>query len=583
MGLKEQREKQDWKGFFLFLKKGRISWWLILLTVAISMAQMETIVNMTEYTSMLYNGDFTMYVLLHMLFFMMLSFVSGQLVTLLRVFAGGRSLQNVRNVVWKKMLHISSGAFLEERPEYLLSAITNDAKNAVDGIVTFIINVVSSIYSVVRVLMTMNKYNTKLMLSLLLLIPFHIVYGVLVGRWRYRTNHRIQKRIGNITAYMAERIRNLELIKVFTNEEKEGTKGAQTVESLYKARRQSAFLDGVGTAYVSVSNILSVVVAVLWGSFLMKRGEIQRDAWMAFFIFVPTLGAQLQAMVSYWLNAKSVQGNAARMAHILTMPLETKVWGTERKAFRNGAIHFSNISFRYGETCVLSDVSFTVPEGKVTAIVGTSGSGKTTLLNLLEKIYAPESGEITVGGIDIAELGIAAYRSHLAYIPQDAGVFSGTVREILTYGVSRQVTDEELTEVTKAAGIYEYIEKQPQGFDSRIELWGSSVSGGQRQKLVIARELLRESDILLLDEPTSALDAQATREVWQTLSEVFHGKTMVIVTHDLSIAAKADQVVLLNQGRIEGSGTHEEVLRYSDLYRDMVQEQSFQEVYGDEK
>lgn len=219
----------------------------------------------------------------------------------------------------------------------------------------------------------------------------------------------------------------------------------------------------------------------------------------------------------------------------------------------------------------------------MTAIVGTSGSGKTTLLNLLEKIYAPESGEITVGGIDIAELGIAAYRSHLAYIPQDAGVFSGTVREILTYGVSRQVTDEELTEVTKAAGIYEYIEKQPQGFDSRIELWGSSVSGGQRQKLVIARELLRESDILLLDEPTSALDAQATREVWQTLSEVFHGKTMVIVTHDLSIAAKADQVVLLNQGRIEGSGTHEEVLRYSDLYRDMVQEQSFQEVYGDEK
>lgn len=574
---------QNWKGFFQFLKRGKISWGLTILTLALSMIQTEATIAMTEYTAMLYSGDFSKYVLIHMSLYLALSFVFTLATDLLRTLAEARSVRNVRNVIWKKMLRISNAAYMEERPEYLLSTVTNDASGAVSGIITFILSSVSSIYYTVRVLITINKYNIKLLLSLLALIPLHILYGVLVGRWRYRTNKQIQTKIGAITAFMSERIRNLELIKLFTNETKEEANGASAVNSLFKARLQSAYLDATGTAYGALSNIISILIAVFWGSFLLSRGEIQRDAWMAFFIFVPTLGAQLQTLVNKWLSIKGIQGNAARLSQLLDMPEETDTDGAAAASFQNGDICFQDIHFSYGEKKVLSDVSFTVPEGKVTAIIGTSGSGKTTLLNLLEKFYTPESGEITVGGVNISDLGIASFRSHLAYIQQDAGVFSGSLREILTYGVQRAVSDKELEEVTRAAGIFDYIEKQPDRFDSRIEMWGASVSGGQRQKLVIARELLRQSDILLLDEPTSALDPQATKEICHVLSTVFQGKTMLMVTHDLSIAAKADQIILLNRGRIVESGTHQELLQCSSLYRSMVQEQSFQEVYGDEK
>ena len=181
---------------------------------------------------------------------------------------------------------------------------------------------------------------------------------------------------------------------------------------------------------------------------------------------------------------------------------------------------------------------------------------------------------------DIAGLDLHGWRDKISYVSQDAAVFSGTVRECLTYGLSRQFGDGELMEAAKLAGIDAYIARQPGGLDAPLAIWGSGMSGGQRQRLVIARELLKGADVLLLDEPTSALDAEAAAAVSDTFYSRFKGKTIVTVTHELNFIAGADRIIVLSQGRVEGQGSHEELMKSCESYRKLVEEQSYQEVFA---
>ena len=246
-----------------------------------------------------------------------------------------------------------------------------------------------------------------------------------------------------------------------------------------------------------------------------------------------------------------------------------------------GSIELSDVCFAYQEgTTLLEHVSFEIPQGKTTAIVGPSGSGKTTVLRLLENLYTPQSGRILVGSKPMNELNLAAWRDHLSYVNQDAELFSGKIRDALTYGIRREVSDGELTAVTKTAGIYDYIAQQPEGFDSELAIWGNAMSGGQRQRMVIARELLKDADILLLDEPTSALDAETATAIADTFFNGFKGKTIVTISHELNFIAQADNIVVLNRGKVEGKGTHEELLQNCRTYRTLVEEQSYQEVFA---
>jgi ATP-binding cassette subfamily B protein AbcA/BmrA len=164
-------------------------------------------------------------------------------------------------------------------------------------------------------------------------------------------------------------------------------------------------------------------------------------------------------------------------------------------------------------------------------------------------------------------------------VQQDAGIFSGTVRQVITYGVNRQVTDKEIEEAAKLSGIYDYICTLPDKFDTQMASLGRSLSGGQRQRLVISRELLKNTDILLFDEPTSALDAATTRELQDTILRVFKGKTIVTITHDLSFIASVDQIAVVNNGVVEACGDNSELMEKSQLYRELVEEQSYQEAY----
>jgi ATP-binding cassette subfamily B protein AbcA/BmrA len=313
----------------------------------------------------------------------------------------------------------------------------------------------------------------------------------------------------------------------------------------------------------------------------MRKGYINIQQWIAFFLYAQTLSDTITKWVETWSTIKSAQGAASRLIDIMGASKEIHNVGKEVPAVLKGDIEFKNVTFAYGDAPVLSNVNATIGEGKATAIVGLCGSGKTTIISLIERLYRPASGEITIGEENIREFNIDAYRSHFAYVQQDAGIFSGTIREAMLYGVDREVPEEELIDAAKMAGAWDFIKEIPNGLDGTLAIGGSSVSGGQRQRIVLARELIKNKDVLLLDEPTSALDAETAREVQQTIFRLFKGKTIIMITHDLGLISSVDQIIVVNNGTIEACGTHDDLMKRCGIYHELVEERAYKEVYGE--
>lgn len=570
----------DWHQFWDFFRKVKLSWPWILLSLVISIAYYYVVTKIPGSTAALYSGEFTTAAIMGLVINYAGTLALSLAVSITQLFAQARSVRSVRNSVWKRMMGIQSSYYNENEPERLLSAVTSDAENTVTSLITVIVSVPSLIMYLYMCLAQVSAYSGKLLAVLFVLVPVYILYGVFMGRWQYKTGRSIQVRIGGLTGFLTGRIRNLTLIKSFNTEEREERQGVHAAQDLYRANVQYQYINGITAAYTMVTEAVGIVAAVIWGSMLLRSGEIDLEAWLAFFLFVPMINTVLRQFSMMWTNIKEVQGRASRMSAMVDAPQE-ELHENAPQDIPWGDVALEDASFSYLQgKPALSGVTLTIPRGRTTAIVGESGSGKTTILRLLERLYCPDRGAVTVGGRNLGELNLRAWRDKISYVTQDAATFSGTVRESMTYGVSRPVSDEELIQAAKLSGIYDYIMEQPGGFDASLAIWGSAMSGGQRQRLVIARELLKDADVLLLDEPTAALDADTAAEVSDTIFSRFAGKTIVTVTHELNFIANVDQIVVLKDGKVADSGTHKVLMERCAPYRELVEEQSYQEVFG---
>lgn len=575
----EQQAAQTggWGQFFRFLRSVKLAWPLIILAMIFEIIYYDVVVLIPGSTAALMSGDFSMAAILSVVILYCSQTGLSVVIGLVELFATARSTRSAQNAIWKRMMGVKTSFYAENTPEELLSAVTSDTQAAVSGIVSLVTGTLPSFYFMFTSFRMVSGYNPKLLISLLVMVPVFFLYAFFMGKWRFRTNHRIQSRIGALTGYLAERLQNLGLIKSFVTEDQEDANGQGTIQKLYKAKLHKHYINAADGAYLMLTEAVSTAVAVLLASVLMRGGELNMEGWLAFYMFMPGINGALRRTAGIWTEIKDIQGYSARLGRIIDAPQETVGQGS---APATGDIAFQDVSFSYGKDPTLSNVSFTAPAGKVTAIVGLSGSGKSTMLSLLERLYAPSAGSITMGGKDVSAMELADYRRCFAYVPQSANVFSGSFRDILTYGVEKSVTDEDLTRVTKTAGIYDFITAQPGGFDAKVAIWGASLSGGQRQRLVIAREVLKDAPVLIFDEPTSALDPRTANAIQDTILHTFKGKTILMVSHDLSLVGAADQIVVVDQGTVQATGTHSQLMTSCPLYHDLVDEQAYQEVFA---
>lgn len=560
-GKKAKSEKGDLGIFVKTVGKLKLPWIWIIVAFLCNVCYNAVMLKLPTITAGLMSGRLENKVLFDAIMFYVLFTIVLCADVALRTPAQHIAARNARRVIWKKMLHIKMDYYDTHNPSDIMSTITNDTTTGTQLLVRFLVGFLPTIYYVVVAMKIISSYNIWLMLSVFIMLPIKIGYMLFIGRCRYKTQAGVFKEIGGLTAYLAERVRNLTLIKTYTNEEKELKNGENAAYGLFDANMRVNKLECMVTALSTLIGMAQIMIVMVFGVVFLKRGIIDIGEWVAFYMFSGTLSNSFSSLIEYWTNLKMIQGTMARTSEILLAPeeeakVETKA---DTKKVKNASVAFDKVSFSYGDKRAVHDISFDVPSGSSTAVIGLCGSGKTTTISLLEHFYEPNEGRVMLGDIPVDELSLDELRGHMGYVQQGADIFSGTAREALTYGLHREVSDEEIWKAAEKTGFADVLRKWDKGLDAPVAPGGTSMSGGQRQKLVLTREFMRNTDIILLDEPTSALDASASGMIQDLIFDMFPDRTKIIITHDLSLLEKVDQIVVLNKGEVAGCGSYKEL------------------------
>lgn len=471
----------------------------------------------------------------------------------------------VRVKLWNKIMRLPLRYYDEDSGEGLISRVTSDA-SAPASLFTVIVSFIVCVVTTVQGFVQLYEYNTMLANYSLLIIPLTLLFCLLYSLLQFKLSVFSAVTISSSLGYLAERVRNFRLIKSAAAEKLEAAKGSATFKRMYIAEFLSWLLVAGYQLSSSLFSILFIVVIFVVGGRLVPAGEVTIGDLTSFYMITGVVSVQL---MQFFMNAGSVAsvfGTMKKTAQIMETDSEPE--GGEPVPPICSDIVFDHVSFAYtDERDVLRDVSMTIPMGRVTAIIGGNGAGKSTVFKLLARLYEPKDGAVRFGGADISRYELTDWRDHFSYVFQNEPLIGGTVRENITYGLDRDVSDEELFAVAKKANCYDFVMAKPNGFDEDVGLGGSNFSGGQAQCIAIARAMLRSADYLLLDEATSNLDVMSEAMVTEAMANLMRGKTTVMIAHNYAATRMADHVIVMNDGAVETEGAPEELLASSEYYR----------------
>ena len=476
----------------------------------------------------------------------------------------------VRTKLWKKMLLLPMRYYDQESGENLVSRITIDCNRA-SAFLGVIIMTVSSLYGLYLAVKSMISFSVFLTLWSLCLVPVVALGVALSGRLVFRTQSRVHQTKADATAYLLERVKNLRLVRTANMQQQEQMAGSKHFTQMFRSAIYAMLSDDLMASFIAITPIALIVITFVVGSIYVSKGQLSLGEVIGFYSVSSMASIRISALITVYGDLSAANGVFDKISRVLKAEEEPSDGLPMDRP--DASVSVECVSFSYGDKQVLKDLSCRTPQGKVTAIIGENGAGKTTLFKLLERMYEPQEGRICFGEQDIAQFQPAAWRSAFALVSQDRPLLSGTIRENITYGCSRQVTEEELEKAAREAGIWELVKSLPDGFETRVEPNGSNFSGGQRQCIAIARAIMRNPDYLLLDEATSNLDAQSEREVSNALANLMKGRTTVMIAHSLSAISHADHVIVLKDGTLDAEGTPDEVSALSDVFRKFAQAQ----------
>lgn len=476
----------------------------------------------------------------------------------------------VRTKLWKKMLRLPMRCYDQESGETLVSRITVDCNRA-SAFLGVIIMTVSSLYGLYLAVSNMLKFSATLTLWSLLLVPV-VAFGVaLSGKLVFRTQNRLYQTQADATAYLLERVKNLRLVRASNMVADETVLGRNKFKAMFRAAISAMLSDNLMASFIAITPVALIIITFIAGSILVSRNQISLGEVIGFYTVSSMASIRISALITVYGDLMSANGTFDKISRVLKAEEEPD--GGIPFEMPDDSITLENVCFAYGEKKVFENLSCVIPAHRVTAIIGDNGAGKSTLFKLLERIYEPDSGEIRFGQKNAAEFNPVSWRSAFALVSQNVPLISGTIRENITYGCTRKISDEELETAARQAGIWDLIRSLPDGFDARVEANGGNFSGGQRQCISIARAIMRNPDYLLLDEATSNLDAQSERQVSQALANLMKGRTTVMIGHSMSAIAHADYIIALKDGRVDAAGTPEEVSETSTVFRNFIQSQ----------
>ena len=430
-----------------------------------------------------------------------------------------------------------------------------------------------SVISIVGAFVMLATINIYLTLIVFVFIPVLLLFAV---RNRKRMNSsfmQMRREEASVNADIETTVSGVRVTKAYGSEDYVQGRFDRANNNYQKARG-SAYkamgIFGAGMGFISDFLYLAVLLA---GGLFFYYSIIDTGEFAAYILFISMLLTPIRTIVTLYEEIQSGSTGFRRFCEIMDEPEERDAEDAVTLGEVKGDIEFKNVEFSYAgkEEDVLEGVSFSIPHGKTTALVGGSGGGKSTICHLILHFYELSGGEITLDGIDIAKIRRSSLREKIGIVAQDVFIFDGSVKENIAFGKA-DASEEEIVEAAKRANIHDYIVSLPEGYDTWVGERGVQLSGGQRQRISIARAFLKNPPILILDEATSALDNITETQIQLALNELSEGRTVVAVAHRLSTIRSADQIVVIERGKIVEKGTHEELVQAGGRYAEMLGE-----------
>lgn len=489
-------------------------------------------------------------------------------------------VRDLRNEMYKKVLILPLSYYSEQRKGDIISRMSSDVLEVEWSILSSLEAVFREPLTIVMFILTLFFLSPALTLFVLILLPISAIIIGLIGRSLKRSSEKGQKKLGNILSIIEETIGGLRIIKGFTAIDSADKKFRESnriytrlMISLYRKRDLSSPL----SEFMGVA----VVVSILYFGGRLIIGENASIDAATFLVYIGIFSQILPPAKAITAAFYNVQKGAASVERIeAVLNAEEKIIQKEnalaKKDFQS-KIEYQNLSFSYADnTPVLTNINLEVKKGQTIALVGASGGGKSTLVDLLPRFYDPQNGKISIDGIDIKDLIIDDLRSLLGIVTQESILFNDTVFNNIALGVEDKVSEEAVITAAKIANAYDFIMQMDEGFQSNIGDRGLKLSGGQRQRLSIARAVLKNPPILILDEATSALDTESERLVQDALERLMKNRTSLVIAHRLSTIKNADEIVVIDKGRIAERGTHQQLLEKHGVYARLQAMQAFE-------
>lgn len=463
-------------------------------------------------------------------------------------------------------------AFFHANPSgQLVSSVINDVNVMREAVTSALTGLGKNLLTLIFLIAVMFYTDWQLSIAAFIIFPFASIFVIYIGRRLRKVSRNIQSEMASLTDILSQIFQGVRQVQAYGMERHEENRCGAVIDKVKNFNIKSVQISNLSTPVNDTLIGMVMMGIIVYGGYQSTAGEMTAGQLMSFLAAFTLAYEPMKKLAKLNGTLQTGLGAAERVfAMIDRKPTITQKRGAKTLKSKSPEITFENVTFRYDgeDDKALRGVSFKAKSGSVTALVGPSGSGKTTIINLIPRFYDPLDGVVAIDGGDLRDLSLDSLRNHIALVSQDITIFDESVRDNIAYGL-KGASEADILNAAKAAAAHEFIEGLSDGYDTVLGEDGVKLSGGQRQRISIARAILRNSPILLLDEATSALDNESEALIQAALKSLQKGRTTIVIAHRLSTVQNANQIIVLDQGKIAEKGTHKTLLKKAGLYAKM--------------
>ena len=483
--------------------------------------------------------------------------------------------KDVQVDMFKSLLSADTKLIDKKHSGKFITNLTNDVDMITSLVSTAILNLFKDSLTLIGLLSVMFYQNSKLALVAIIMIPLASTAAKSLGKRIGKVTTQQMGKAGILTSYLIEIFQNHKLIKIFQKETYEQNRANEYLDSLKESNKK------IGVVYVRASPIMEFLTGIMiaflifYSAKLISTNELEVGNFFSFLAAMMLAYQPVRSLATLNITIQQGLSGAKRVLPIIDdVPEIKEIQKPNELMVTQGKIDFDNVSFNYseGENITLNSINLEIPGEKMTALVGHSGAGKSTILNLIPRFYNIDKGDIKIDGQSINKSTIFSLRKNISLVSQDTTLFDDTIKNNIFYA-NRDASQKEIEDAANYSFASEFIEKLPHKFDTLIGENGVRLSGGEKQRLSIARAILKKSPIILLDEATSSLDADTEDKIQKAISFLTKGRTTIVIAHRLSTILNSDKIYVIDKGQVAGEGKHDDLLKSSEIYKNFYEKQ----------